>query len=464
MAVIIFVLHEQLARVQEESLTRTTLETQKRIDQKNELLLGFITNISVEPLRNYNFNLLENFVASAIRDKNVSNIVFFDNEGEMITKRRLDNLTEDVTQLQSDVVSSDGEHLGRVEIYFNKESLQKDIDLLRQEQARNLRSVLLAAVVTSLVAGAFLVMMLLFMFRKLVSSRLEVMVEISEKISQRDLTQQIALKAGNKTKWDEIDRVINGYNIFVDRISEVLLQIKSASEHFADGAVEISSSAEKISQGAQQQTAYFEELSTSVENTAANASASNDIAKATEENAEETSEGMNKAISAITEIEESSNKISEAVAVITDIADQTNLLALNASIEAARAGEHGKGFAVVADEVRKLAERSTVSAKEITTLVTQSLTRVEEGVRLSKEAGQALGGIVSDMGKVTEQLSFITSVTKTQIETMKENTSIVESNAAAAEQMSSSSEEFSAQAGTLKHLVRQFKLKEKSAR
>jgi methyl-accepting chemotaxis protein len=464
MALIIFVLHEQLARVQEESLTRTTLETQKRIDQKNELLLGFITNISVEPLRNYNFNLLENFVASAIRDKNVSNIVFFDNEGEMITKRRLDNLTEDVTQLQSDVVSSDGEHLGRVEIYFNKESLQKDIDLLRQEQARNLRSVLLAAVVTSLVAGAFLVMMLLFMFRKLVSSRLEVMVEISEKISQRDLTQQIALKAGNKTKWDEIDRVINGYNIFVDRISEVLLQIKSASEHFADGAVEISSSAEKISQGAQQQTAYFEELSTSVENTAANASASNDIAKATEENAEETSEGMNKAISAITEIEESSNKISEAVAVITDIADQTNLLALNASIEAARAGEHGKGFAVVADEVRKLAERSTVSAKEITTLVTQSLTRVEEGVRLSKEAGQALGGIVSDMGKVTEQLSFITSVTKTQIETMKENTSIVESNAAAAEQMSSSSEEFSAQAGTLKHLVRQFKLNEKSVK
>jgi methyl-accepting chemotaxis protein len=460
-AVMIFVLQGQLARVQEGFLSRTIQETQERIKQKNEILLSFITNISVEPLKNYNFDLLKSYVAGAIRDKNVSDIVFFDNEGDMVTQKKLDTMTGNVTKLQSDIISAEGERLGRVEIYFNKESLQKDIDQLRQEHARNLRAILLAAVGTALVSGVFLIMALFFIFQKLASSRLEVMVENFNRISQGDLTRQIHIKAGDKTELDEIDRLMDGYNIFIERISELLLQIKSASEHFADGAMEISSSAQKIAQGAQHQTSYFGELSTSVENTAAHASASNDIAKTTEQNAEKTSEGMTKAIGAITDIEESSNKISDAVAVITDIADQTNLLALNASIEAARAGEHGKGFAVVADEVRKLAERSTVSAKEITNLVTQSLKRVEEGVRLSKEAGQALRGIVPDMGKVSEHLAFITSVTKTQIETMKENTSIVESNAVAAEEMSAASEEFSAQAGALKHIVQQFKLNEK---
>lgn len=460
-AVMIFVLQRQLARVQEGFLSRTILDTQERINQKNEILLGFITNISVEPLKNYNFDLLKNYVTGAIRDKNVSDIVFFDNEGNMVTQKKLEKMTANVTKLQSDIISSEGERLGRVEIYFNKESLQEDIDQLREEHGRNLRAILLAAIGTSLVAGVFLIMALFFIFQKLASSRLEVMAQNFKRISHGDLTQQIRLKGGDKTELDEIDRVIDGYNVFISKISGLLLQIKSASEHFADGASEISSSAQKIAQGAQHQTSYFGELSTSVENTAANASASNDIAKATEQNAEKTSEGMNKAISAIAEIEESSNKISEAVAVITDIADQTNLLSLNASIEAARAGEHGKGFAVVADEVRKLAERSTVSAKEITNLVTQSLKRVEEGVRLSKEAGQALRGIVPDMGKVSEHLAFITSVTKTQIETMKENTSIVESNAVAAEEMSAASEEFSAQAGALNDIVREFKLNEK---
>lgn len=119
---------------------------------------------------------------------------------------------------------------------------------------------------------------------------------------------------------------------------------------------------------------------------------------------EKIKESVDKAVSVITKLGKSSEEIGKILTVIDDIADQTNLLALNAAIIAAQAGEHGKGFAVVADEIRELAERTAASTKEINELirtvqkdVAETITtmqqgshRVQEGVKLSVEAGRAL--------------------------------------------------------------------------
>ncbi|MDO2286100.1 methyl-accepting chemotaxis protein, partial [Escherichia coli] len=97
---------------------------------------------------------------------------------------------------------------------------------------------------------------------------------------------------------------------------------------------------------------------------------------------------VQKVVSTMSSINESARKIADIIGVIDGIAFQTNILALNAAVEAARAGEQGRGFAVVAGEVRTLAQRSAAAAKEIKTLISDSVDKVENGNTLVAQAGQ----------------------------------------------------------------------------
>jgi methyl-accepting chemotaxis protein len=154
-------------------------------------------------------------------------------------------------------------------------------------------------------------------------------------------------------------------------------------------------------------------------------------------------------------INDSSRQIAEIISVIDGIAFQTNILALNAAVEAARAGEQGRGFSVVASEVRSLAGRSAEAAKEIKTLITASVGRVEQGTALVDQAGATMQEIVASVKRVSDIMGEISAASAEQSsgveqvgqavtqmdQATQQNAALVEQSAAAAASLKTQAEE-----------------------
>jgi methyl-accepting chemotaxis protein len=164
-------------------------------------------------------------------------------------------------------------------------------------------------------------------------------------------------------------------------------------------------------------------------------------------------------------INESSRKINDIISVIDGIAFQTNILALNAAVEAARAGEQGRGFAVVAGEVRSLAGRSAEAAKEIKTLITDSVQRVEQGSALVDQAGTTMNEVVTSIRRVTDIMGEISAASSEQSqgvlqigEAMQQMDQVTQQNAALVEEMAAAASSLNSQAQDLVQAVSVFKL------
>jgi methyl-accepting chemotaxis protein len=164
-------------------------------------------------------------------------------------------------------------------------------------------------------------------------------------------------------------------------------------------------------------------------------------------------------------INESSRKIVDIIGVIDGIAFQTNILALNAAVEAARAGEQGRGFAVVASEVRNLAQRSAAAAKEIKTLINDSVEQVGAGAKLVDQAGATMSDIVESITRVTDIMSEIASASAEQTAGIEQiNVAITEmdgvtqANAALVDQAAAAAGSMQEQARALSEVVGVFKL------
>lgn len=230
-------------------------------------------------------------------------------------------------------------------------------------------------------------------------------------------------------------------------------QLSSASQQVSSGATEAASALEET-------VSSIEELTSMVKLNAENAKQAASLSQASSKNAEEGDVEIKHLIESMGQISQSSKKIEEIINVIDDIAFQTNLLALNAAVEAARAGEQGKGFAVVAEAVRNLAQRSASAAKDINSLIKDSVEKIEKGTRVADSSASVLKNIVTSVKKVSDLNNEIASASNEQAtgisqisKAMNELDSSTQQNASASEEVAASSEEMASQATVLQRLV-----------
>jgi len=209
----------------------------------------------------------------------------------------------------------------------------------------------------------------------------------------------------------------------------------------------------------------MEQLSATVKQNADHAHQANQLAQVASSTAVRGGEVVTHVVETMKGINESSRKISDIIGVIDGIAFQTNILALNAAVEAARAGEQGRGFAVVASEVRSLAGRSASAAKEIKTLISDSVQRVEQGTALVDQAGLTMTEVVSSIRRVTDIMGEISAASGEQSagvsqigEAVTEMDQVTQQNAALVEQMAAAASSLRAQAHELVSVVAVFNL------
>ena len=319
------------------------------------------------------------------------------------------------------------------------------------EFARKTAIALVATVLTTFVVAIFVTVVISRGTSRPVKSMAVHLQEMAQ--GGGDLTKRITIDSQ-----DEVGEMALSFNMFVQKLEEIITEVRTSSDGIAGAASQVAASAASLSQGTSEQAASIEETSSSLEqmnaSIAQNAENSRQMEHMALKGARDTEESGN----AVRESVIAMKQIAEKISIIEEIAYQTNLLALNAAIEAARAGEHGRGFAVVATEVRKLAERSQTAAQEIGGLASNSVGVAERSGHLLQELVPAIkktAELVQDVAASSmEQATGVTQINKamTSVDT------VTQQNASSAEQLSSTAEELAAQSEALQQLMGFFKV------
>jgi methyl-accepting chemotaxis protein len=275
-------------------------------------------------------------------------------------------------------------------------------------------------------------------------------------------------KSGHfKTLAESVNSMIQSMMEVVDSLAKTSHEVRLGAEEISRGNLELSRRTEEQAASLEETASSMEEMTSTVKNNADNAAHASQLAQAAREQAERGGRVVSSAVAAMSEINAASKKIADIIGVIDEIAFQTNLLALNAAVEAARAGEQGRGFSVVASEVRNLASRSAAAAKQIKTLINDSVGKVNEGTRLVDESGKVLEEIVTGVKKVTDVMAEIASSSREQasgIEQVNKAVTLMDAttqqNAALVEEDTASAQALSAQATGLTKLIAHFRRSE----
>ncbi|MDY7577452.1 methyl-accepting chemotaxis protein [Herbaspirillum sp. RTI4] len=294
----------------------------------------------------------------------------------------------------------------------------------------------------------------------------EYATDIANRIASGNLSVQINVPAGDnsslvyamKRMRDALAQTIRNIKVAADTIS-------SASRDISAGNVDLSHRTEQQAGSLEETASAMEQLTATVKQNADSAQQASQLAVSASEVAVQGGSVVGQVVQTMGSINDSSRKIVDIISVIDGIAFQTNILALNAAVEAARAGEQGRGFAVVASEVRSLAQRSAAAAKEIKTLIDDSVDKVDSGSKLVAQAGNTMSEVVASVKRVTDIVAEISSASKEQSiginevgQAITQMDQTTQQNASLVEQAASTAQSLQDQASTLEALVSQFQI------
>ncbi len=291
----------------------------------------------------------------------------------------------------------------------------------------------------------------------------------------------------------EIDSSISEVAKNADGLSGVAEETSTSVIEASNSTRQISGHVDTLSKAAEEMASSIEQINAAIKEVEAkvreSAKLSEEVASAGWERGMmavvETMDGMEKIESSVEQTKKlvdrlggRSEEIGTVLTVIDDVTKQTNLLALNAAIIAAQAGEHGKSFAVVADAIKDLAERTSSSTREIGNLIEvvrqevgeavksmkSGMENVEQGTRLSKEAGEALRKILESSNRSAEATQDIERATVEQVkgmgqiaENMERVTSMIQQIMNATTEQSAASDQIMRSIERMRDMTRQVK-------
>ncbi len=320
---------------------------------------------------------------------------------------------------------------------------------------------------TLCVAGAIMVWLV-----RSITTPLNEAVSIARIVASGDLSTDITVRGS-----DEIGTLLLSLKEMHDSLADIVAKVRTGTDAIADASAEIaqgnfdlSARTEEQASSLEETASAMEELTSTVKQNGESAGQASALAGTASLVAVRGGDAVSNMISTMGSINDSSNKIVDIIGVIDGIAFQTNILALNAAVEAARAGEQGRGFAVVASEVRNLAQRSAAAAKEIKTLIGNSVEQVAAGSKLVVQAGSTMDEVVASVKRVNSIIADIAvasgeqNVGLDQInDAIAQMDAVTQQNAALVEQAAAAAESMKEQAASLKEAVSIFKIHERYA-
>ena len=398
-----------------------------------------------------------------IKDERAAYVASFTKVDRLLGEWQRDEATRLLTSETLPAIEALQEHVKELSA-FQRKRVQATGDEIEHDIAST-RRVMIGSGLIVLALGAALAWWL----TRSITRPIGQAVRIAETVAAGDLSSRIEV-----TRRDETGQLLAALKRMNDSLTSVVGTVRQCSDGIATGSGQIATGNQDLSQRTEEQAANLQQTASSMEQLSStvqhNADAARQVAHLATSATDAAVQGgvaVEQVVGTMGQISDASRKIGDIIGVIDGIAFQTNILALNAAVEAARAGEQGRGFAVVAGEVRNLAQRSAAAAKEVKTLIGDSVDKVEAGNRQVDEAGRTMHNIVTQVKRVNDLVSEITAATLEQTSGIEQVSTamgqldqVTQQNAALVEESAAAAESLKQQAQALVQAVSLFRLQE----